>query len=56
MDFGAVGHKLPRSGYCAMEDFKKDIELVHAKCRQFDHPLHVRTSLRRSTEGMAQGK
>lgn len=36
MDLGTISTKLNDGEYESMEDFKKDIELVFANCRQFN--------------------
>lgn len=38
MDLGTMSQKLTENQYIAMEDFKKDIELVLSNCRQFNPP------------------
>ncbi|KAI3622581.1 tata-binding protein associated factor taf2 [Moniliophthora roreri] len=38
MDFGTMSEKLSRGQYSALDDFRKDIELVFSNCRQFNPP------------------
>ncbi|KAL0951837.1 hypothetical protein HGRIS_008498 [Hohenbuehelia grisea] len=38
MDFGTMTQKLTDSEYVTMEDFRKDVELIFANCRQFNPP------------------